>query len=141
MGAIIKAGLKRMYGPEPEDVFYYLTLYNENYVMPPRRGGRGRHHRGPLPLGAGPRGLGTAATILFSGTAQGAARFAQDELAEHFGVGAELWSATSYKRLREEALAVERWNRLHPAEPRPHAAGHRAPRRRRRVRSSPSPTS
>jgi pyruvate dehydrogenase E1 component len=60
---------------------------------------------------------GPAATILFSGTAQGAARFAQEELAEHFGVGAELWSATSYKRLREEALAVERWNRLHPAEP------------------------
>ena len=64
-----------------------------------------------------PRSRDPSATILFSGTAQGAARFAQDELAEHFGVGAELWSATSYKRLREEALAVERWNRLHPAEP------------------------
>lgn len=37
---------------------------------------------------------------------------------EHYGVGAELWSVTSYKRLREEALEVERWNRLHPAEER-----------------------
>ncbi len=57
------------------------------------------------------------ATVLFSGTAQGAARFAQAELAEHFGVGVELWSATSYKRLREEALTTERWNRLHPGAP------------------------
>ncbi len=38
------------------------------------------------------------------------------ELAEHYGVGAELWSATSYKKLREQALSAERWNRLHPDE-------------------------
>src|SRR5690606_31080113 len=50
----------------------------------------------------------------FSGSAQGAARQAQTELADRWGVGAELWSATSYKRLREEAFGVERWNRLHP---------------------------
>src|SRR6478736_4089400 len=55
-------------------------------------------------------------TLLFSGSAQGAARQAQADLAELFDVGAELWSVTSYKRLREEALAVERWNRLHPNE-------------------------
>jgi pyruvate dehydrogenase E1 component len=54
---------------------------------------------------------------LFSGTAQGAARAAQAELAERWDVGTDLWSATSYKRLREEALAAERWNRLHPTEP------------------------
>jgi pyruvate dehydrogenase E1 component len=53
---------------------------------------------------------------LFSGTANLAAREAQQELAEHYGVGAELWSATSYKKLREQALKVERWNRLHPGE-------------------------
>jgi pyruvate dehydrogenase E1 component len=58
------------------------------------------------------------ATILFSGPLQGAARQAQAELAEHYGVGAELWSATSYKRLREDALETERWNRLHPGEKR-----------------------
>ena len=57
------------------------------------------------------------ATMLFSGSAQGAAREAAAELAEHFDVGAELWSATSYKRLREDALAVARWNRLHPEQP------------------------
>ncbi len=56
------------------------------------------------------------ATILFSGTANLAAREAVTELAEHYDVAAELWSATSYKALREEALAAERWNRLHPSQ-------------------------
>jgi pyruvate dehydrogenase E1 component len=117
MGAIIKHGLQRMYGPDPEDVFYYLTLYNENYVMPAMADGaaegavEGLYRWAPAPEGPNIR-----ATVLFSGTAQGAARFARDELAEHFGVGVELWSATSYKRLREQALSTERWNRLHPTE-------------------------
>ena len=44
-------------------------------------------------------------------------REAAAELAEHFDVAAELWSATSYKRLREDALATARWNRLHPEQP------------------------
>ena len=55
--------------------------------------------------------------MLFSGTANLAARKAQGELAEHYGVGAELWSATSYTKLRSEALSVDRWNRFHPEEP------------------------
>ena len=126
-----------------EDVFYYLTLYNENYPMPPTPGRRGRRHPRAA-CTAGPPRLTWAttppATILFSGSAHGAAREAQDELAEHYGVGAELWSATSYKALREDALAVERWNRLHPGRA-PHPRRHRAARRGRRGRSSPSPTS
>jgi pyruvate dehydrogenase E1 component len=61
-----------------------------------------------------PDGTNQDVAILFSGTANLAARAAQDELAQHYGVGAELWSATSYKKLREQALKVERWNRLHP---------------------------
>src|SRR5690606_36683669 len=63
-----------------------------------------------------PEGPALRATILFSGTAQGAARGAQAELAQRWDVGAERWSATNYKRLREEALSTERWNRLHPTE-------------------------
>jgi pyruvate dehydrogenase E1 component len=63
-----------------------------------------------------PEGPDSRATILFSGTASVAARAAQAELAERWDVGAELWSVTSYKRLREHALATERWNRLHPTE-------------------------
>jgi pyruvate dehydrogenase E1 component len=55
--------------------------------------------------------------MLFSGSAHAAARAAADELAAHYDVGVELWSATSYKTLREDGLAAERWNRLHPTEP------------------------
>jgi pyruvate dehydrogenase E1 component len=123
MAAIVKHGIRRMYGgeegpsAEDSDVFYYLTLYNENYPMPaiPDEPGieeavvRGLYRWAPAPAASGP-----TATILFSGSASVAAREAASDLAEHFGIGAELWSATSYKRLREEALEVERWNRLHP---------------------------
>ena len=119
MATIIKHGIERMYGPKPDDVFYYLTLYNENYPMPamPDRPGiedeimRGLYRWAPAPDGPTKR-----ATILFSGSAQGAAHAAVTELAEHYDVAAELWSATSYKALRDEALATERWNRLHPNE-------------------------
>jgi pyruvate dehydrogenase E1 component len=67
-------------------------------------------------FGDAPSGPSIPATILFSGTAHTAAREAVTELAEHYDVAAELWSATSYKALREEALAAERWNRLHPSQ-------------------------
>ena len=72
--------------------------------------------RGLYRWSAAPEGPSRRATLLFSGSAQGAARQAAVELAEHFDVGVELWSATSYKRLRENALEVERWNRLHPSQ-------------------------
>jgi pyruvate dehydrogenase E1 component len=115
---IVEHGLQVMYGPKPEDVFYYLTLYNENYPMPPKPGGvdqgvlAGLYRWAPAPEGAVPGGA-----ILFSGPAHRAARQAQADLAAHYEVGVELWSATSYKALREEALEVERWNRLHPGQP------------------------
>ena len=125
VAAIIKHGLDRMYGgaagpngDNDPDVFYYLTLYNENYVMPARPS-----HVTDLDIVQGlykwadaPQGTGKRVTLLFSGSAQGAARAAAAELAEHWDVGAELWSATSYKLLREDALAAERWNRLNPPQ-------------------------
>jgi pyruvate dehydrogenase E1 component len=118
MATIIEHGLRHMYGPEGEDVFYYLTLYNENYPMPAKPEGveqgilDGLYRWAPAPEAGAHR-----AAILFSGPAHRAARLAQADLAAHYQVGAELWSATSYKVLREEALSVERWNRLHPAAP------------------------
>jgi pyruvate dehydrogenase E1 component len=118
VAAIVKHGIARMYGEHPEDVFYYLTLYNETYTMPPMPDGieegllRGLYRFSPAPDGPSRR-----ATILFSGTAWRAAEEAQKLLAENHDVAAELWSATSYKALRDDALSCERWNRLHPSEP------------------------
>jgi pyruvate dehydrogenase E1 component len=117
LGVIVEDGMRRMYGPDPEDVFYYLTLYNENYVMPPMPDGAGPGIlKGLYRFAPAPEGPSRRATIVFSGTAQGAAREAQQILATDHDVAAELWSATSYKALREDALSVERWNRLHPTE-------------------------
>ncbi|MEM8618725.1 MAG: pyruvate dehydrogenase (acetyl-transferring), homodimeric type [Actinomycetota bacterium] len=126
VAAVVQAGLHRMYGdgtPEETDVFYYITLYNENYEMPamPDTPGLAESIVEGLYKWADAPDLGDhekPATILFSGSAQGAARTAAADLAEHYGVAAELWSATSYKALREEALAAERWNRLHPSQDR-----------------------
>ncbi len=116
VAAIIRNGLHEMYGEIPTDVFYYITLYNENYPMPPRPA--------VADLDAGiMRGLyrlteaGSAphrATMIFSGSAHSAARAAVAELESRWDTSCDVWSATSYKTLRENALDVERWNRLHP---------------------------
>jgi pyruvate dehydrogenase E1 component len=130
VGAIVKAGFDHMYGPDSTenggqldpDVMYYITLYNENYLMPKLE----PHQQAEFESGAvrglyrwadAPVGPSKRATILFSGISHAAARSAATDLAEHYDVGAELWSATSYKKLREEALACERHNRLHPSQP------------------------
>jgi pyruvate dehydrogenase E1 component len=119
VATLIRDGIERMYGDSPEDCFYYLTLYNENYVMPamPREPGveegivKGlyRYQRASEPAKR-------RAQILASGTAMLAALDAQRMLLDEHGVAADVWSATSYKQLRDEALSVERWNRLHPDE-------------------------
>ncbi len=116
MATIIAHGMQAMY-VDGEDVYYYLTLYNETYAQPAIPDGVGDGIlRGLYRFESAPEGLAHRATILFSGPAHAAAREARDELAEHFDVGAALGSATSYKALREDALKTERWNRLHPRE-------------------------
>ncbi len=120
---IIRAGLHRMYGPDTpadqRDVIYYLTLYNETYPMPAMPDG---DHvelgviEGMYRWAEAPEGPSKRATILFSGTAYGAAEAARDELAERWDVACDLWSVTSYKKLREQAMVTDRWNRLHPGE-------------------------
>ena len=122
--AIIKHGLRRMFdgarGPNGEDepdVIYYITLYNENYEMPARPAGVSDDDivGGLYKWSEAPTGTRYNATVLFSGSAHTAARDAVRILADKYSVGCDLWSATSYKTLREDALAVERVNRLHPA--------------------------
>jgi pyruvate dehydrogenase E1 component len=116
VAAIIRDGLQRMY-VDGEDIFYYLTIYNENYLQPAKPADVDEGIiKGLYRFADRPEGGSHQATILFSGPAHAAARQAQQELLEHYDVAADLWSATSYKRLREEAVDVERWNRLHPAD-------------------------
>jgi pyruvate dehydrogenase E1 component len=114
---IVRDGIERMFGAAQEDCFYYLTLYNENIVMPPKPEGvdegivRGLYR--VVDRTADPA---TGATIVASGAAMGAALRAREILAERYGVGVDVWSATSWKGLRDDALDVERWNRLHPTD-------------------------
>jgi pyruvate dehydrogenase E1 component len=120
LAAIVETGLHRMYGgPEGsgDSVFYYVTSYNENYEMPVRPADLTDEQimSGLYRWAPSPDGVEAQATIVFSGSAHLAAREAQTALAAQ-GIGVELWSATSYKALRENALDVERWNRLHPTE-------------------------
>jgi pyruvate dehydrogenase E1 component len=116
MATIIENGIGRMYGDDDDDVFYYLTLYNENSVQPPKpEGVDDGIIEGMYRFSVAEGDTSLDATILFSGPAHGAARQAQIELLDRYAVGADLWSVTSYKNLREEALEAERWNRLHPS--------------------------
>jgi pyruvate dehydrogenase E1 component len=115
VAVVVRDGMERMYGSDPEDLVYYLTLYNEGFPQP------------AMPPGAAPgilaglyryRDAGDdrthGARILASGTAMLAALEARQFLSEHHDVAAEVWSATSYKALREDAVAADRLNRLHP---------------------------
>ena len=117
---IVRTGIERMLGGD--DTSYYITLYNENYVMPEMPEGaadgivRGLYRfRAAPPVEGGPR---ARATLLGSGSIMQQVLRAQELLAERYGVAADVWSATSYQQLRVEALDVEHWNRLHPGEPR-----------------------
>ena len=120
VAVILEDGLRRMFG-EREDIFYYITLTNENYPMPPMPSPDCREgilkglykFKGPL---EGTEGK-PKVHILGSGSLHREAVRAQQILAERFGVAAEVWSATSYKELRRDALEVDRWNRLHPDHP------------------------
>ena len=119
MATIVEEGIQRMYGANPEDIFYYVTLYNENYPMPamPAHVRNEDITRGLYKFADAPADAKLKAAIVFSGSAHSAAREAANELLSEFGVGVELWSATSYKALREEALECERIARLNPDHP------------------------
>jgi pyruvate dehydrogenase E1 component len=113
LGIIVREGIRRMF-EAGEDIFYYITLYNENWAMPAKPEGvdegvlRGLYRYRTAEKGARRVQLLAAGPILHQ------AMRAQELLAEHFDVAADLWSATSFQQLRTDALDVERWNRLHP---------------------------
>jgi pyruvate dehydrogenase E1 component len=119
--AIVRSGLEAMY-ERGEDVFYYLTVYNENYDQAARPADvdegivRGLYRFAGAPSVKGRR-RGPRAALIGSGAILQQVLAAQRLLAERYGVAAEVWSAPSFSELRREALEVERWNRLHPDQP------------------------
>jgi pyruvate dehydrogenase E1 component len=115
LAVILQDGLKRMY-EDGEDVFYYITMYNEDYAMPEMpEGAREGIVRGIYRLKPAAGGK-PVAQLFGSGPILNEVLRAQEILASKYGVESAVWSVTSYNELRREALGVERWNRLHPAE-------------------------
>jgi pyruvate dehydrogenase E1 component len=115
IAVIVQDGIRRMY-QEGEDRFYYTTVYNEDYSMPEMPEGSAEGIlRGIYKFKPAPGGKATL-QLFGSGPILNEALRAQQILAEKYKVQADVWSVTSYNQLRREALATERWNRLHPAE-------------------------
>lgn len=117
VGVLVRDGIERMYGPEPEDCFYYLTLYNEAYPQPAMPEGVEQGIvRGLYRYREADGEHAHRAQILTSGPMMLQALEAQRLLAEQHDVAADVWSAPGWKQLREDALECERWNRLHPVD-------------------------
>jgi pyruvate dehydrogenase E1 component len=119
VAVIVHDGLRRMLG-EQEDVFFYITLMNENYHHPAMPDGaeegilRGMYLLREAGASKGPR-----VQLLGSGTILNEALAAAELLSADFGVAADVWSVTSFTELRRDGIEVERWNMLHPsAQPR-----------------------
>ena len=116
LAIIIREGMRRMY-EENEDIFYYLTIYNENYLMPEMpEGAEDGVLQGLYRYRPAADSSGIPAQLIGSGPILRHALAAQEMLTE-FGVSADVWSATSYTRLRREALDCERYNRENPSDP------------------------
>jgi pyruvate dehydrogenase E1 component len=127
LAAIVRDGIERMY-VDGEDVYYYVTVYNENYAQAAKPDGvdegllKGIYRFAPAPkLKAG----APKVRLLGSGSILLQVIAAQALLAEQFGVAAEVYSAPSFPLLRRDALQVDHWNRLHPTSKpkRPYVAG------------------
>jgi pyruvate dehydrogenase E1 component len=117
VAVIIQDGLRRMF-KEQEDVFYYITLLNENYVQPAMpKGVEEGILKGMYKLREG-RGKKDAPRVqlLGSGAILREVIAAQDLLETDFGVAGDVWSCPSFNELRREGLDVQRWNLLHPED-------------------------
>ncbi|MGZ9125959.1 MAG: transketolase-like TK C-terminal-containing protein, partial [Candidatus Binatia bacterium] len=114
IAVIVKDGMRRLYA-EGEESFYYLTLYNESYEMPAMpEGVEEGILKGLYKVKPATQGKKYKAHLFGSGPILREALRAQVVLAEQFDVSADVWSATSYKLLRGDALRTKRWNMLHP---------------------------
>ena len=117
IAVIIQDGIRRMY-KDGENVFYYITVMNEPYAMPPMPGNvkdgilQGMYRFRP----AANTKAKLCAQLFGSGAILNEALRAQEILETKYGVAADVWSVTSYKELYKNGIECERWNRLHPGE-------------------------
>ena len=115
IAVIIRDGIRRMY-EEQENIHYYLTIMNENYAMPPMPEGakegivKGMYKFKP----SDKKNSKLHAQLMGSGTIINGVLKAQEILEKDYEVATDVWSVTSYKELRRDALNVERWNLLNP---------------------------
>lgn len=110
---VVQDGIRRMY-QEQENIFYYITVMNENYPQPAMpQGVEEGILKGIYPYRKGGRKK-LKVQLLGSGAILREVIAAADLLAEDFAVAADIWSVTSFNELRRDGLAVERWNMLHP---------------------------
>ena len=118
MAVILQDGLRRMYA-ENEQIFFYVTMYNEDYAHPEMPAGEGVREgilRGLYRFKASLKGAPAVAQLFGSGTILNEVLKAQEMLSSQYGVETDVWSVPSYTEVRRDALSVERWNRLHPSE-------------------------
>ncbi|HRA86449.1 MAG TPA: pyruvate dehydrogenase (acetyl-transferring), homodimeric type [Planctomycetaceae bacterium] len=121
LAVIVQDGLRRMYA-DGEEIFYYLSVYNEEYVHPPMpdRGDvangiiRGMYHLSSTDSGDSQR---HRPQLFGSGTILREAIRAQKILKETYNIGTDVWSVTSYSELRRDAMNCQHWNDLHPGQP------------------------
>ena len=119
LAVIIQDGLKRMYA-DGEDIYYYITVMNENYAHPAMPAGMEADILKGMYLfreaAVTKKDKAPKVQLLGSGTILREVIAAADLLEKDFGVKADIWSATSFNELRRDGIDVERWNMLHPVE-------------------------
>ncbi|WP_446744468.1 pyruvate dehydrogenase (acetyl-transferring), homodimeric type [Silvibacterium acidisoli] len=116
IAVIVRNGLWRMYEAK-EDIFYYLTVYNENYAQPPMPPGIEDGILKGLYMLKSAKKNQAKVQLFGSGPILNEALRAQQILSDQFGIDADVWSLTSFSELRRNALSCDRWNRLHPGAP------------------------
>ncbi|MGR8978998.1 MAG: pyruvate dehydrogenase (acetyl-transferring), homodimeric type [Gammaproteobacteria bacterium] len=124
LAVIVQDGLRRMY-VEQEDIFYYITVMNENYSHPAMPKGIEQDIlKGMYSFRQGAKKKGPRVQLLGSGTIFREVEHASELLRDDWGVESDLWSCPSFTELARDGHACERWNRLHPTEParKPHVA-------------------
>ncbi|HAS50211.1 MAG TPA: pyruvate dehydrogenase (acetyl-transferring), homodimeric type [Gammaproteobacteria bacterium] len=114
---IVREGMRRMM-QDQEDVYFYITLMNENYAHPELpEGAEAGIIKGLYLFKDGGESSGPRAQLLGSGTILREVIAAAELLRNDFNIAADIWSVTSFNELRRDGLSAERWNLLHPAQP------------------------